>query len=244
MKLITANIWGGRMIYRLPAFFDQESADIICMQEVNDLAGRTGGVFETLDMLQQKGGFTDKFMASDLSYHYMNRVAEYGNAILSNLPLGNREVVFVQGAYQPDYDETDEDHPRNFQHATVTVDGKNVHLVNFHGAFIQASKDGNEDTMRHVQTIADYAARFSDEPTIITGDFNLAPDSESMQILSRRFRNLPVEYGITSTYSPVLHVYNVICDYIFVNEHVQVRSLHAADEIVSDHKPLVMEFDI
>jgi endonuclease/exonuclease/phosphatase family metal-dependent hydrolase len=216
------------------------------MQEVNDVTGETGGVFESLGMLQQKCGFSEKFMAADFSFHYQNRDAAYGNAILSNLPLSEKDVVFVQGEYRRNYDdnETTEDHPRNFQHTIVQVSGQPVHILNFHGVFVQGTKNGNADTFRHVQAIADYAERFSGEPTIITGDFNLAPESQSMQILSHRFRNLPVEYNVHTTYSPILHVYNVICDYIYVNEPVIVRSFTVAEDIVSDHKALILEFDL
>lgn len=246
MKLITANIWGGRIVYKLPEFLQNESPDIVWLQEVNDVPGDMGGVFESLDTLQQKCNFSEKFMAADLQFRYQNRDATYGIAMLSRLPLANKDVVFVQGEFYENYDdnEVDGDHPRNFQHAAIETSGKTIHIINFHGAFIHGSKEGNADTLRHVQTILDYTLPFRNEPIIIVGDFNLVPESESIRLLSEHFRNLPVEYGITSTYSSVLHSFNFICDYIFVNEQVNVHAVKVSEQVVSDHKPLVLDFSV
>ncbi|MEO6760759.1 MAG: endonuclease/exonuclease/phosphatase family protein [Candidatus Saccharimonadales bacterium] len=244
MKLITLNIWGGRLRYNIPDFIAKEQPDILCMQEVNDLSGYTGGLFITLDELQQAGNFADKSMAPSNGFHFMNRYLDYGNAVLSKLPLCDRDNVFVRKHYQPDYDVTPEDHARNFQHSSVLINGKIVHIINYQGQFVKGSKAGNDETYQQVKELYGYTVQFANEPIIITGDFNLEPTSSSMQILNNNFRNLPIEHGITSTYSPVLHIFNVVCDYIFINNLVKLQSFETSEAIVSDHKPLIMEFDV
>ena len=45
MKLITLNLWGGRVTHKLGDFFKSNSADIWCFQEVFNANGDTGSIY-------------------------------------------------------------------------------------------------------------------------------------------------------------------------------------------------------
>ncbi len=91
------------------------------------------------------------------------------------------------------------------------------------------------------------AAKRKSLPTIIAGDFNLLPTTESMQILNKEFRNLCIEYDLKTT-RPVTQEYPSnrwhVCDYILVNDQIEVKDFKTIDTSISDHLPLIMEFDI
>jgi len=78
---------------------------------------------------------------------------------------------------------------------------------------------------------------------ILTGDFNLAPHSKSLEQLNKMLSNLSVKANLDTTRNQLTYKKEV-CDYIFVNDQVKVKSFEASDELVSDHKALILEFYI
>lgn len=243
MKLIQSNIWGGKLKFQLTDYFAEQQPDILCMQEVNDLKGYEAYLFATFDELQKAGGFNYSEMAAVYSQHYMNRTMQYGNAILSRLPLNGYAVSFTEGEFTPYYDNTEHGlHARNFQHATFDSSGTPLHVINYHGAYVKGSKVGNADTERHMQQIADYVQQLVG-PVIVCGDFNVTPDSKTVAILGRILRNLATEYKLTNTYTQLSH-HNLVCDYIFVSEEVKVQSFAMSNALISDHAALVLEFSV
>lgn len=244
MKLIQLNIWAGKLQYQIPDFFNQEKPDIVCMQEVCNLKGSSGALFAPLDEIKEASHFAHSFMAPTYSWRYMQRELEYGNAILSHSPLFKPKIVFTHGEYEDNFDLTiaDNYNIRNFQHAVIDVSGTELHILNHHGYHIKGTKEGDEETLRQMNIIADYIGKLSG-PIILTGDFNLAPDSDSIAVLSNKLTNLSVKYNLASTYT-MFNSNNVVCDYIFVNDQVTVEQFYASDALVSDHKPLSLEFSV
>jgi endonuclease/exonuclease/phosphatase (EEP) superfamily protein YafD len=55
--------------------------------------------------------------------------------------------------------------------------------------------------------------------------------------------NLPAQFGLQTTRTE-LTTKTEVCDYIFVNDSVTVNSFGAIDKLASDHKALILEFDI
>jgi endonuclease/exonuclease/phosphatase (EEP) superfamily protein YafD len=80
-------------------------------------------------------------------------------------------------------------------------------------------------------------------PVILTGDFNLVPGSKSLEPLNKMLRNLSIEFRLSTTRNQLTHK-NEVCDYIFVNDKVQVKQFEASDALISDHKALILDFEI
>ncbi len=243
MKLIQLNIWGGKLLYRLMDFIAEQQPDFVCMQEVNDLKGPSNSLFATLDEIKDAGGFSYSFMSANFSYRYMQRNCGFGNAILSRLAFESQETIFTNGAHKDDFDLTADDYNvRSLQHAVVSVNGSPLHILNHHGFLVPGSKEGNDQTLTYTRKIANIVDSL-EGPVILAGDFNLTPASPSMQVLSERLTDLPAKFDIQNTYTE-FNKHRLVCDYIFVNDTVTVQNFHVSEALVSDHKALILDFDI
>ena len=78
---------------------------------------------------------------------------------------------------------------------------------------------------------------------MLCGDFNIAPDTESIRIIGQGMRNLVRDRAVVTTRSALFEFScNEISDYVFVSPEVTVRSFEVPAVAVSDHFPLVLEF--
>jgi len=244
VKIIQLNIWQGKLGQQIIDFLRDEQPDFVCMQEVNDLKGRASyKFFATLDEIKAGSGFSDSFMSPTYSSRYMERELEYGNAILSKWPLAASETIFTRGEYMRHFDITkDDDNIRNLQHVTVEVGGKDLNILNHHGYHIHGSKAGDRESLKAMQHIAEVVGALSG-PVILCGDFNLAPGSESLTIINEKLTNLSVKHGLKGTLNQFNSI-DEVCDYIFVNDQVKVQRFEMSEALVSDHKALILEFEL
>lgn len=244
MKIIQLNSWQGKFGREIIAFLKAEKPDFVCMQEVNDLKGRAGyKFFATLDEIKEAAAFEHVFMSPAYSSGYMEREIEYGNAILSNLPFTDTGTVFTRGGYKRHFDiEKDDGNTRNLQVAAVKSGPKTLNILNHHGHRIPGSKAGDGETTRQMGIIAGIIDSL-EGPIIVCGDFNLAPDSQSLGLINDKLKNLSVENKLTNTYNQ-FSANHAVCDYIFVNGEIKVRSFEMSDKVLSDHKALILEFDL
>lgn len=244
MKLIQLNIWGGKLGRQIIDFLQAEQPDIVCMQEVNDLEGRAGyKFFATLDEIKAGSDLDNAFMSPAYASRYMERELEYGNAIASKFPISSSRTVFTNGQYKRNFDITKDDgNIRNLQVVELDTAGTKLNLLNHHGYHIKGSKAGDDNTIKAMQTIAQTIDSLHG-PVILCGDFNLAPDSQSINIINQKLTNLSIANKLRSTYNQ-FGTSDTVCDYIFVNNLVKVRSFKMSDEAVSDHKALILDFDI
>ena len=78
---------------------------------------------------------------------------------------------------------------------------------------------------------------------IICGDFNLTLNTKSMTIIDENMRNLIREYNITSTRNHFFPYPDKFCDYVIVDKDVKVNDFRVLEDEISDHLPLVLDFD-
>jgi len=243
MRLLQLNAWSIRLATRVEDMVKQESPDIITLQEVFESPSDMG-LFPGLSQVAAELHFHHQYFSPVYSLQFMGRKAEFGNATLSNLTLGDKHTEFTNLEYKDDlmFDE-DDYNVRNFQHVVVHDENNQpIHVLNHHGYHVPGHKKGNDFTLKASRQILDYALTL-EGPIIIAGDFNLEPDSESIHILDEHFRNLTSEYGLSSTRTDLTHK-NEPCDYIFVNDKVKVENFYASDVVASDHQGLVLDFEI
>jgi endonuclease/exonuclease/phosphatase family metal-dependent hydrolase len=243
LKIIQLNIWGGKLGFQVIDFLKAEKPDFVCMQEVHDLKGSSGALFSTLDEIKEEGGFSESFMSPTYSFRYMERELEYGNAILGKTPFDSTETVFTRGAYKRNFDFMTDDHnARNLQVSATRIGNTPLHILNHHGHHVQGSKAGNDEITQQMRIIADAIEPLAG-PVILCGDFNLAPSSPSLAVINEKLTNLSIAYKLKRTYSQ-FSIINEVCDYIFVNDRVKVRRFEMSKALVSDHKALILEFDL
>lgn len=242
MKLIQANVWGGRLEPQILKFVEKHNPDIICLQEVIELEGKRSAMFATTEEIMEASGLSHIFMSPVFTFNYMKRKAKFGNCIISKFPLTNEKTIFTGKEHVDDFDFLDSDaNMRNLQSADIQLPTNEVlHILNHHGHHINQHKNGDNETMRQCGIIAKEIEKLEGK-IIVSGDFNLAPHSESLEQLNHLLTNLSIKYNLETTRTQLTYKKEV-CDYIFVSNVLRIKSFEASNEIISDHKALIMEF--
>lgn len=242
LKLLQANIWGGRLNNQLADVFEEEQADILSLQEAVSTEG-DALIFATIEDFAKRAAYDNVFFSPVFDFNLMQKQAGFGNAILSRFEFKQTETVFTRLQHKKNFDfDLDDYNIRNFQHAVIDTGDAQLHVLNHHGHHVHQHKNGDAETMRQCGLIADYVRQL-DGPIILTGDFNLAPHSESLEQINAVLRNLSIEYDLKTTRTPLTKKTEV-CDYIFVNDKVKVLNFEASDRLISDHKALIVRFEI
>ena len=269
MKLISLNVAGGRWLQQLLAFLRQqnEQIDIFCFQEVISQYGYEGIpeaahrlVPEHLDE-QVCSGDIAKALEHKLVYlspHCdVERHAPSGNAIYANTPSG------FDGLKNFDF--------KTFDLFSYEKKGKNVSLqtlafefyddqkpgktktklcvMNIHGVHVEQGKIDTPERIRQMEKIRDIVSflnrRYENPDMILCGDFNLNPNTFCIDMIEDMgFRNLITEFGITNTRSSLYSKKERYADYIFVSNGILVNSFNVLDVEISDHLPLMLDFDL
>ena len=262
MKIISLNT-GIRLknTEKLISFLTKENADIICLQEVS----------QALEMTAKKQFHVKQDLDASLSHRYPHRffgelwkstgfnatgeldfggLIEQGNYVLSKHPFSYKHNDF----YYKEYSHVtnwkkwfEEDHGRALQHVIIDFfNGERLQLVNLHGIWTD-NKLGDARTLQQARSIIHTTKKYPDLPTIIIGDINLLPESESIQYLNRHFTNLIDKYKITSTRPQIKKGFDkgkLVVDYIFVNHFIIDKKFEVPNSNISDHLPLVFEFEV
>jgi len=173
--------------------------------------------------------------------------AEQGSLIISKYKIKEHYNQFYYNDYKYEYDATyfrEKDWCRSIQNSILEINGKEIQIINVHGIW-NKDKVGDERTINQSDFILSKIRK--DIPVIVVGDFNLLPNTESIKILNNELINLIEKYDIKSTrpnFDDGLDSGNIVCDYIFVNNKVKVNDLKIINTDISDHLPLLLDFDI
>jgi len=191
---------------------------------------------------------TDVTMRNGEVYKEFGGDIEQGNEILSKFPITYASNEFFHRHYEYSADRTDfytEDHSRAVEVVEINVNGEKIQILNVHGLYSKDKKD-TDRTIKQCKYILK-AAKRKDLPTIIVGDFNLLPDTKSIGVLDKEFRNLIKEFKIKFTRPVVDHLKDTgknVVDYIFVNDKIKVNDFKVIETEISDHYPLILDFEI
>jgi len=251
MKIVSLNIWGGRERTPLLEFVTQEalSTDIFCFQEV--FSGSTGSIMAAL--VEALPGFECHFLPVIDSYdvnvgHLEGSRGGQALFIRKDIPVDSVGGRSVYGSFgKPFLLEGGLTMPAGLQHAVVKTSQGPRRVAHVHGLGRPGSK---LDTLARMEQSSSIVAFLSEQrlPTILCGDFNLMPETESIAMIERfPMRNLIKEFQITDTrgafnrkkYS--LEELQFFADYIFVSPEVVVRTFVVPEKTVSDHLPLILE---
>ncbi len=253
MNIICLNIWGGRAgKEKLLAFFEthKETTDIFCLQEVwsdryEFLEGAlAGGVPISHDTIMSYA-LQDicAVLPDHVPYFKPSFLHSYGLCMFVHKKLnvieeGDIFVHFARG-YIPEGDVGN--HARNMQYVTIETELGPKTVLNLHGLWNGAGKSDSDQRIVQTDRILSFISSLSN-PFVLCGDFNLSPDTESLQRIEREgHRNLISEYGITSTRTSFYTKPERYADYAFVSEGVEVLGFEILPDEVSDHAPLRIE---
>ena len=130
---------------------------------------------------------------------------------------------------------------RNLQFVQFLRNGKQFTIVNLHGLWNGKGKTDSPERIEQSRKILAFLQSVSGA-TILCGDFNLLPGTQSLALLEQEMRNLVKEYGVTSTRSQLYKKPDTYADYILASPEVIVEDFKVLKEEVSDHLPLLLTF--
>ena len=259
MKLFDLNI--GVMLNnkdKVAKLILQDNYDVVVLQEsMRKLNGNVKSMFNSCNALQEKTAYKNSFFGplwygtkevenGKITADFGGCV-EQGNQTLTNFPIVKASNVFYYlkyGMYEDATNFKKDDHPRAFTNTILDANGKELQIINVHGLWSK-NKTGSLRTAKQLTAILKQI-RF-DIPSIVVGDFNLLPSTSQIKSLGKKLRNLIAENGIKSTrpsFDDGLDTGNIVCDYIFVNRLVKVNKFEVIQTNISDHYPLILDFDI
>ena len=135
----------------------------------------------------------------------------------------------------------------------ILVEGAKFNVLVVHGVHIPTNKLDTLERISFSKKIIRIASK-SEKPIIIGGDFNLMPETKSIEAFSKNgFINLIKQFRIKSTRNNLAwnffkdrpgFVKQYFADYCFVSKDIQVKSFEVPDIEVSDHLPLILEFEV
>lgn len=241
-------------------YLSEQDADILCLQEVaRALDKNAKEKFRSKELIDEKLGqrypyrfyapfwAIDHFKKSDIYTEQCGGLIDLGNYILSKYPITKGEAFFPQAPYTyiTSWENWPEVEYKNFISAQIQIGEKSVQIVNYHGLWTR-DKLGNEHTKKGCQMILEETNN-NETPIIIVGDFNLFQTTESMKILTDAYTDLVHEYGYKTTRpktNELAEMKNNVVDYALVNDRVKVTDFLVDDNDVSDHLPLILDFEI
>jgi len=236
-------------------FINEQQPDILCIQEVfKPKQAETlflDDQFNFLSELKRVGAFEHEYFAPAYGLSIAGKSLEEGQAILSKFPISNQAAPHTYQHYF-NRDEIGEKlhNTRIIQHCLVSFpDGKQMTLGNYQGYLDGPKGIGTEVTIETMQKVRDELKDLP-RPMIFCGDFNVWPSSPALKELDDlKLRNLTIENGVKSTLSdmhraPAEDRAIACCDYILVSDEVVVKSFSVSEEIVSDHKALILKFTL
>jgi endonuclease/exonuclease/phosphatase family metal-dependent hydrolase len=263
VRLISVNAWGGAMFDSLGPWLPTVGADVVCLQEVTRTPGLAGWTrFEDAeralpqranllaDVQQLLPGHRGVFVASDAGPVYdeagSRHRQDFGVAtfVAEQLTVVGIESAFVHGEFI-DHDEwVTEDRPRAAL-ATRFVDhdrGRGVTVVQLHGLRDPAGKHDTPARRSQAERLAALVERSRGvgDLSVVCGDLNLLPESETFGVLARL--GLVELVGLADTRTsrypkPVRHA-----SYLLVSDPGSVARFEIlAEPEVSDHRALLLE---
>ena len=253
MKLLSLNVWAGIRFEPLLQFISRYAAevDVFCFQEVFSTAtdhlqsgeSRVNLFQEMQSALTGFNGFFDGAQDGIDMQGAVDFQISYGLAtfVKRGVSIADHGDLMVYATRNGKDVKTGVTVPRNLQYLRLNISGKQLTIANLHGLWNGGGKGDDNDRLEQSRLTVDF---LNGEPgdTILCGDFNLWPDTESMKLLEQGRRNLIKDYGIFSTRSELYTKENKFADYILVSDHVTVSYFQVLPDVVSDHLAMLLDF--
>lgn len=251
MKLISLNVWGGKLFDDLMAFIRNEkgTTDVFCFQEVfwtqsgiKELRGFQANLYQEIaaELTDFTGLYDKVVLGRDIQGDSVDFPVWYGLAIFvkKSLPIIEHGSIPI---FTPNPTEDGEGHfRRTLQYAVV---GQERYIIaNVHGLHLGGGKEDLPQRIRQSNLIHDFLSKRLGKK-ILCGDFNLLPETESLKILEQGMMNLITVHHIETTRSKFYTKPAKFADYTFVSPDVQVKSFTVPNVEASDHLPMIVEFE-
>lgn len=158
----------------------------------------------------------------------------YGNAFVTRYPIKSAETVAVPdpifkyeiGKYES----------RCILKAVVDANGTDLLVLVCHMGLALGER---KNAVKEICKIVDS----TDMPLILMGDFNALPDSEELKPLFERLNDTDALAAQSGKFTFPSYKPNIKIDYIFY-KNLKCISVETLEKVVSDHYPIVAEFEV
>jgi endonuclease/exonuclease/phosphatase family metal-dependent hydrolase len=222
VTLMSWNIWGGIMLPGLAEYLSHSPADIIALQEVQEEEGTN-----TAEKLALAVGYRVSYLFS-AEYPWEGKMTRRGNAVLSKYPITATHRYELSSI-----------RPRTALGTDILIGDMTIHIVSAH---LVPNFPDTPHLQREQVTVL--LGALGGNNTIIMGDFNATPESESIQLMGRHFhdtdhRQLPTwclypDGPGTAKKESVTAKY----DYIWATDDLTLTNFAVGDSMASDHLPV------
>jgi len=263
MRVLSLNAWGGARFDDLARWLPIVDADVICLQEVTRTPSLTGWTtFRDAERtLPQRANLFDdavdllpdhraSFTASDagpvVDPGGNEHLQDFGIATFVNRRIArlDEHSEFIHGSFVEHQTWAVADRPR-VAHAVRVLDdttGQTMTVAHLHGLRDPAGKGDTPARAEQARAIAAFidGVRSTDGPTVVCGDLNLLPDSQTFTVLNEI--GLTDLVGSDSTRTSLYPKPSRHANYLLVSDPALVKRFEIIrDPEVSDHCALLLE---
>lgn len=256
MQLISLNTWGGLLFKDLAQFIEnhKDTTDIFCFQEIfkSDLKPSSKYDFRPnfySDLKKILNNFQSFYAPSSKNHNLEGKVEfpiYFGLAtfVKNKLEVTRNFDEMIFNKRYADVGNAWETLPKNIQISQIKKDGEFYNIFNFHGQWYPGDKMDTKNRINQSNKILKLLKK-APSKKILCGDFNLMPNTKSMQILEEEMVNLIREYKISTTRVRKYQThppFQKFADYILVSEDIKVLDFQVLDDDISDHRAMFLEF--
>ncbi len=237
LTVLTWNIWGGRNRNAVIQFLQQNTWDIIALQEVTQREINGDEINDAEELA--------KALACEYYYERSFRtdrhtpVYDLGNALLSRHPIKDRNVYTLSD--MSSYKKNSTTEPRNAVEITISVNQKDLHILSTHIGYDDLLGEG-ELQKKQIEELLQHVPK---KNTILMGDFNSTPNSSIVKRVTDHFVHSDTDLSANSwtnlkkTDNPQYRI-----DYIFTTPDITTHEFHLGKSDASDHLPLIAQVNI
>jgi endonuclease/exonuclease/phosphatase family metal-dependent hydrolase len=220
-----AGIDGRLDLERLARVIRDARVDLVALQEVDRGVERT----DCRDLPKELGDLTGMAHVFSNNFHYQG--GEYGNAILSRLPVlswTNRHYRMLRNGEQ-----------RGLLEARVRWNGRPIRFFSTHLDY----RPDEAERLAHVEEIRQVVSLEESTPVILAGDLNALPESRVIQSMKAFLADAWIMAGSGAGATFPSSAPDRRIDYVFLSKdsRVRARSARVLGSDGSDHLPLVVE---
>jgi endonuclease/exonuclease/phosphatase family metal-dependent hydrolase len=247
MKIITLNVWEGRISEKLFDFIEKNKneVDVFCFQEVYLKAeGKREGDIERLKDIRLDLFTEMQTILSDFEGYFCPVIEDH-----SGIATFIKKGIEVKSSgdfsiYDHVADEAKEgNHARRALWNKLIIQEKEIIITNLHGLWTGKGKSDSPARILQSKIIKDFV-NSNESSHIVVGDFNLLPDTQSIAIISEGMNDLVSINNIKNTRTSFYTKEDKYADYIFTSPELKINDFKVLPDEVSDHAPLLVEIEI
>lgn len=235
MKLLQWNVWIKEDPKKILKVIKSLNPDLMCLQELT--------ISNNVNVA--------KYISDELGFYYFYKTAhkfdnsEQGNAIFSRFKLSNSDFVYVQ---EPKQDNDYSSEGRIALMSELEIDNIKISICTTHLSYTHKFIE-TEQKIQEEQKLLNFIQEKSN--FIIAGDFNVGSNSKLIENLQKNFINLGPNLSENSwTTKPFKYdgfeenKLNWRLDHMWGISNIKKISSSFIKTEVSDHLPLLLEFEI